>query len=351
LRDNTIDIARGMGIILVVLCHNWILYFNRGELSNIVFSFHMPLFFFISGFFFKPNQSIKELLVSKSDGLLKPYFVVLFTVYFFNLIKNSTTDHLNELIGIFYGSGGTIVWTPLWFLSHLFIVFIFSWVFYRYILFKVDKLLYQLLILIFVLYVGASNITLFANNTISDIFYKDDRNLINGLPFNIDIIFITMPIFLSGFLLSKYFNNFQFKPKIIWVAFPLFVGLHYFFNETLELNGRDYDEFVICTIQMCAGIYITFTFAYLINKYSPSLKKILAYLGKASLFVFIFHFAAQHYTTGVLHYYYPDYKFLGAIIGMVISILYSVILWEIALRSHFVGSLMLSRRVSNAAIS
>jgi len=95
---------------------------------------------------------------------------------------------------------------------------------------------------------------------------------------------------------------------------------------------------------MCAGIYLTFSIANLIDQYASLLKKILAYMGKASLFIFIFHYAAQHYVTGVLHYYYPEYKFLGASIGMVTSILLSLVLWEITQRSQVLSSLMLSKR-------
>jgi fucose 4-O-acetylase-like acetyltransferase len=61
-RNNTIDIARGAGIILVVLGHNWIITHNHGELYRIIFSFHMPLFFFLSGVVFKNNSSFGSFL-------------------------------------------------------------------------------------------------------------------------------------------------------------------------------------------------------------------------------------------------------------------------------------------------
>lgn len=40
-----IDVAKGIGIILVVFAHM----FTEGVANNIIFSFHMPLFFFLSG--------------------------------------------------------------------------------------------------------------------------------------------------------------------------------------------------------------------------------------------------------------------------------------------------------------
>jgi polysaccharide biosynthesis protein PslL len=76
-RNLTVDVAKGIGIILVVLGHNWIVLHEKNDLFRVIFSFHVPLFFFISGLFLKDREGIKDFLISKSDSLLKPYFVVL----------------------------------------------------------------------------------------------------------------------------------------------------------------------------------------------------------------------------------------------------------------------------------
>lgn len=49
-RDKSIDIARGLAIILVVVGHSGI----NQYFWNLIYFFHMPLFFFISGCFFRP---------------------------------------------------------------------------------------------------------------------------------------------------------------------------------------------------------------------------------------------------------------------------------------------------------
>ena len=54
-RIEYIDIARGIAIILMVIGH-----VVSGYKRAIIFSFHMPLFIIISGFFFKPGRNIKE---------------------------------------------------------------------------------------------------------------------------------------------------------------------------------------------------------------------------------------------------------------------------------------------------
>jgi fucose 4-O-acetylase-like acetyltransferase len=69
-RINWIDIAKGIGIFLVVLGHTGI----PVKLSYWIYSFHMPLFFFISGMCFDISkyQSFKSILLKKSKTLLLP---------------------------------------------------------------------------------------------------------------------------------------------------------------------------------------------------------------------------------------------------------------------------------------
>lgn len=53
-RDTTVDIAKGLGIFLVVLGHVPIPMW----LCTPIYLFHMPLFFFLSGMFFIPRRSL-----------------------------------------------------------------------------------------------------------------------------------------------------------------------------------------------------------------------------------------------------------------------------------------------------
>ena len=46
-RDAVVDIAKGIGILLVVYGH------LHNPINTFIYAFHMPLFFFLSGFFIK----------------------------------------------------------------------------------------------------------------------------------------------------------------------------------------------------------------------------------------------------------------------------------------------------------
>lgn len=48
-RNDTIDIMKGIGILLVMLGH-----FVDGFAHTFIYSFHMPLFFVLAGYFAKP---------------------------------------------------------------------------------------------------------------------------------------------------------------------------------------------------------------------------------------------------------------------------------------------------------
>ncbi len=75
-----IDIARGIAILLIAFTHSWLadhLFNETWKLVKVIFSFSLPLFFFLSGVFFKPEQGLRYLVMRRGDSLLKPYFVVL----------------------------------------------------------------------------------------------------------------------------------------------------------------------------------------------------------------------------------------------------------------------------------
>lgn len=74
-----IDILKGIAILFVVIGHA----VRVKTVFAIIFSFHMPLFFFISGYLFKPNNNIKQFFIKKSVKLLIPYISFLI---FFNIL-------------------------------------------------------------------------------------------------------------------------------------------------------------------------------------------------------------------------------------------------------------------------
>lgn len=59
IRNQNIDILKGIGILCVLLGHIT----SSGRLHNLIYTFHMPLFFMASGYFYRPQST--AILASK----------------------------------------------------------------------------------------------------------------------------------------------------------------------------------------------------------------------------------------------------------------------------------------------
>lgn len=77
-RIEVFDIAKGIGILIMVMGHSG---FGM-DFNKVIHTFHMPLFFFISGYFYRPakNRDFKRYLLHQINVLLVPYIV--FAVFY-----------------------------------------------------------------------------------------------------------------------------------------------------------------------------------------------------------------------------------------------------------------------------
>lgn len=67
-RLDWLDVARGIGIITVVASHLW----TKGAVRDAFYSFHMPLFFLMSGLLSKP-QPVGAFTLKQLGGQMRPY--------------------------------------------------------------------------------------------------------------------------------------------------------------------------------------------------------------------------------------------------------------------------------------
>lgn len=82
MRDKTFDVLKGLAIILVIVGHC-----DIGRLHPFIDSFHMPLFFFITGFFLKNRSVIEDVRISVKR-LFVPYVFVVCSICVVELLVN-----------------------------------------------------------------------------------------------------------------------------------------------------------------------------------------------------------------------------------------------------------------------
>lgn len=70
-RDNSIDLLKGIGMLSVIIGHTTHIWMLRG----LVCTYHMPIFFFTSGYFYKYRPT-KQLFRSLFKALIIPYLVI-----------------------------------------------------------------------------------------------------------------------------------------------------------------------------------------------------------------------------------------------------------------------------------
>jgi fucose 4-O-acetylase-like acetyltransferase len=115
-RLDYIDYTKGFGILLVILGH---IYDTSNPIKIWLYSFHMPLFFIISGFFAK-NIKFKVLFKKKFKSLIIPYISFGIITMGLMIVTNSGLNgEFKEYVYFFITGVGR---DALWFLPCLFLI-------------------------------------------------------------------------------------------------------------------------------------------------------------------------------------------------------------------------------------
>ena len=285
-RIGHIDIAKGISIILVALFHTGLTsYFPK--IIGPMALFRLPLFFFLSGVFFKATMAPNAFFWKKFDALLKPYFATLILVFIVSALFGDK-DYLWQLIGILYGNGPVIKWVPMWFLPHLFTVYCFVYLIFRYTPFQNISPIVRYGILFTMLVVGIHFIDLIWNLNVN--FFGVSKKL-PGLPFSIDIILISSVFFIMGILTKEKVVSFRLNPYWLILSLSLFFLIASETDAYIDLNARYYNLPFIATIGAACGIYMIIAISFFIDKLPIlfSIKKAFLVFGSSSLFILIFH--------------------------------------------------------------
>lgn len=268
LRDNTMDIARGIAIILVVIGHSGISSF----FWNIIYFFHMPLFFFISGCFTKPLTPPKKILTKLKWKELYGNFVIYSTLFlvispilyqwgFSNTPIESLKDFLERLIIILRFRTSTIdLLGQFWFLPVLFFAQALSLC--AITLLKTKNKIFILIVSILFYIIGRF---CFVNG------YKE--------PYDFSRI-----LYFTGFCILGYYSYpllHKFKNNIYALLIAI-IGLIYF----SLIPTLVFEKIALYYFAAILGIFITI---FISTQVKGEIAVVLGYIGKCTLPIFIFH--------------------------------------------------------------
>lgn len=336
MRNDLLDIVKGLAILLVVLGHTWIVQFGHRVFFSVIYSFHIPLFFFLSGILLKTGYAFFDYFYSRAQSLLKPYLsasIIFYSCYiaYGLLAKHQSPDifYSQALFGIFYASSKTINphWIHLWFLPSLFLTTLAA-----FCIVSISKYLEkerELLIFFITLLFGYL------------IYFpmRFDRELLWGG----EVLPITLFYMLSGYLARSFVLNLKLNKSNLLVLLVSFILLSVFFPSSFDLNGRNFSPPLICLLKSMMGILIMFYIGLIIQT-SSFLSKSLAYLGNRSLFIYIFHFS-------LISLFFPKFvqflligKGVASILVAAFAIASSLLISEIILKHKFLRCLFLEIR-------
>lgn len=310
-REISIDVLRGLGIILVIMGHICSGY-GQKDLCQYIYSFHMPLFFFISGYlkYGRGTIGIKENIIKGFKKLMIPYYVLL-TISI--LFTNTVLSYMDQgrifaynmpwknILLAYILAGGYINQIPannfpLWYLPLFYVATIIFEVFVR------NKKIEE--------YIPAITIALI-------IITIPIQLLLPGKPFlHINVLPAGLAFMCMGYLTKK-FVKIEGKLSYILAVAGLVLGL-----AISAVNGGYINQ--INNVVYYLGAMGTIYFLYVITKRYKD--PILAYIGKNSLIIYGLHsliFLTYPYT-GIYNFFAQ--QFGRGILTMATQIIYTLII-------------------------
>ena len=276
-RNDTYDIVKGIAIILMVIGHSGCPHY----LKNYIYLFHMPIFYFVSGYFFNEKYLNNKLdfIKRKLNQLYRP-FVVYGLIFLFlspllykaNIIDNvySAQEIKERTITIIIFRSVEKLAVSFWFLRSLFTVSIL-FLFIRFITskFKKWKDASTILIVLFLFIIG--NILAIRGIKLPSQFQRE---------------FIVLFFYALGFYFKK--SGFPIICNKLLFSF-LFILLAILAIYTrVDLVGSYFNNFFLFFIGSILGIYFLLIFSkYLLN---TKLSCILIYCGKHTISILALHF-------------------------------------------------------------
>ena len=264
---NYIDYSKGIAILFVIFGH---VYWGNNIVTTWIYSFHMPLFFIISGFLLKlnKNKDIKSVILKKFKSLMVPY--ILFSIinilgyYLINdLLYIGLRENIFNTITLF-GVGA------LWFLPALFI----SETLFLFEKNNISKNKYKALFYISIVFIIAIFIFVSKGNY-TNVIGKLTIVLVRSM---VALFFINI-----GYYLYKVISKINFKIYQILILAAISIILSTL-NGHVDLWGVQFNNLPLYVFNSIIGSLLIIAITKKINH-----SKVLKFLGQNTLIIMATH--------------------------------------------------------------
>lgn len=270
-RIEWIDIAKGLGILAVILGHCHI----PDKAWNAIYSWHMPIFFLISGFFYRERPFL-DLVKAKFNTLLKPYFYTCIGIALIEGAKALIAHHSvwvtmrNWLLAGIYGSYFGVKFGfnfigPIWFFPALF---------FTMVLLHTSLRLKHPFSVIFVILLSLCG-------------YFGSKWI--GLPGSINQGMIALPYAYIGYIIKKHHLNIDLVNKK--ALFPFFIiyclGIVDGYGK-IDINTAYYGKGIGDYLFSIIAVLLFLNISFLLYKYQI-IRAPLSFIGRNSSKILCFH--------------------------------------------------------------
>jgi fucose 4-O-acetylase-like acetyltransferase len=292
----TIDIAKGVGILLVVVGHNAVFRDGAHTLYEAVYLFHMPLFFFLSGLTFR-LAPLGATAGKRARSLLVPYFAMGGVALVAALMAGGAGQAFAELRGLLYGTGHTIRFVPLWFLPCLFLVSVAAAAYLHATrrfagIERFERAQTRWLIALAAVSFGVGAWLLSAG-PFARPPYVDAMGRPLGLPWSLDLVPTGLAMFVAGMLTARtaWVRECP-RPLLVIVATAGILAILVANDVSLDLNYRRMSDAGAVAVAIVAGILLVLAVSTVLARFQWVARPV-AYLGSASLIILMLHSPLQ----------------------------------------------------------
>lgn len=259
-RIDYLDMAKFIGLVLVCFCH---IPMPEGNFHVWVYSFHMPLFFIISGIFFSPERfdfgnSTKQLLI--------PFLLFNIIAYWITMIIGLVSSGELKFLDItsdFITQSRYII-GPSWFLISLFILRIYCGTVFKYL--------------------NGKYLVISAVLIMETFYFSADSEFWHILSSGSTVL--GLPFYLLGYYFKGIFINNRHINRLWLPVVALGLSIPAIYNGQVEIHNHDFGQSVALFILF--GL-IGSLFIITLSQYVNFPKKIMTVFMDGALFIICFH--------------------------------------------------------------